>query len=208
MTISSPFSLRSMAFTGMIGAIGVASVAISAPAFAATVDFSTSPWSRSGNVSGLAPGAATLSTASPATDALAPTLQSFLGVAPDALDSNLGDQAYEGSALKATFAAGDTLSFNWSFSTLDSANPDSAFVVLPGLGKVSLSGASGTYSTTFTSAGLFGIGIVDVGDSAGDSTFTISNAQATPVPAPVAAPAALVALAGMGYKKLRQRKAR
>jgi hypothetical protein len=196
----------------LLSAIGVVAVAMAAPANAATVDFSTTPWSSTGNASSGAPGSATLSTGSSPiapTEALpSPNLQNFLGVNATDLDLNGGlDEAYEGSAFKANFAAGDTLTFNWTFN-LFAGDSDYAFVLLPGSTiPTVLSGASGTFNTTFASAGRFAVGIVDIGDAGGDSTFSISDANATPVPAPIAAPAALIAIAGMGYKKLRQRKA-
>jgi hypothetical protein len=196
----------------LLGAIGIVAVAMAAPANAATVDFSTTPWSSTGNASSGAPGSATLSTGSSPiapTDALPPSnaLQTFLGVGAGDLDTSSGDQAFEGSAFLANFAAGDTLTFNWTFSLFPN-DLDYAFVLLPGLSTPTvLSGSSGTFNTTFASAGRFAVGIVDIGDAAGDSTFSISAADATPVPAPIAAPAALIAIAGMGYKKLRQRKA-
>jgi hypothetical protein len=200
MTILSSFSLRSLTSAALFSAIGVASVALAAPANAASVDFNAAPWSQTGNIFGVSPGAATLSTADPATDALAPDLQTFLGITPTALDINQNNEAYEGAALKTTVAVGDTLSFKW-VAALETGEPDYAFVIIPGIGKVDFTGTEGIFNTTFTTAGLFGIGIVDVGSGDGDSTLSIFESNLTPVPTP----ALLPGLIGFGYSLWRKR---
>lgn len=116
---------------------------------------------------------------------------------------DLGDEAAtEGSAAWQSFsvAAGDTLSFNWSFSSTDADVLDHAFVVLNGqlstLATTAQPGAPlNSFSHSFTSAGLvtLAVGVVDTVDYLGVSTLNISALQVSPVPEPASA---LLLLAG------------
>ena len=186
-----------------LGLITAICLAAPAPAPAATIDFSTFPWESTGNVYGFSAGAVTLSTDNPATEALVtPDLQTFLGLGANALDSSPIDQAYEGSALKQLVASGDQLSFTWT-SFLD--NGDTLFVVLPGTGKEPLTSA-GSQTFTFTAAGLFGMGVADIGDYLGTSTLSVTNASFTPAVTPVPTPALLPSLAALGLRILSRRR--
>ena len=102
-------------------------------------------------------------------------LESFLGFNPGSLD------AYYGSAIKQTlsFNAGDQFSFDW-ISTID--NQDQAFVAINNAIQVLSTGSS--YSYTFATPGNYQVamGVVDLLDSKGVSTLTLSNAQIQAVP--------------------------
>jgi hypothetical protein len=128
-----------------------------------------------------------------------------LGLAPDALDINIFEQATQGSALTNFFNAGDTVSFNYNFSVfvnnLGVSDLDYAFVVNNGVVE-RLLGITGTYTKTFTTAGVFGIGTVDMVDKFGASTLSLSNANFQAVPTP----ALLPGLVGLGISVLRKRK--
>lgn len=107
---------------------------------------------------------------------------------------SLGDDAYEGSAFSQTFtsAAGSTFSFNWTLNTdaFDAGFADRAFAVINGsvltLGSVAAGAVSGSFSHTFSAAGLYtvSLGVVDVNDVAGVSSLQVSNLQVTAVPEP------------------------
>lgn len=197
--MSSLFS-RTAVVISIAGTIG--SWAIALPASAAAIDFST--WSASGNVS-TGVGSASLLTPNSTSAIDDPTLQSFLGLAPDALDINIFEQATQGSALTNFFNAGDTVSFNYNFSVfvnnLGVSDLDYAFVVNNGVVE-RLLGITGTYTKTFTTAGVFGIGTVDMVDKFGASTLSLSNANFQAVPTP----ALLPGLVGLGISVLRKRK--
>jgi hypothetical protein len=103
----------------------------------------------------------------------------------DALETFLGftlnaDTTY-GSAIKQTlsFNAGDQFSFDWT-SNIDSQ--DQAFVAINNAIQV-LSG-SNPYSYNFGTSGNYQVamGVLDVTDSTGVSTLTLSNAQIQAVP--------------------------
>lgn len=75
------------------------------------------------------------------------------------------------------------ISFAWSFSELNSSGTTTPFYIINGI-ETPLSGISGTVSPVTLNAGsalTFGItnGVGDAGD------LTISNFNATPVPAPL-----------------------
>ena len=128
------------------------------------------------------------------------------GVAIDALDIG-GEYAYEGSLVSQSFSAlaGQTLSFDWSFTTLETEFLDNAFVVINGtlvsLATTAAPGlASQTYSYTFASSGsvAFSFGVVDTGDYTGTSELTVGNLKLSTVTAvPEPATHALL-LAGLG----------
>ena len=104
-------------------------------------------------------------------------LESFLGFTSGSLDAN----TTFGSAIKQTFSfnAGDQFSFSWSFNTSDS---DQAFVSIGNAIQVLSTGSF--YNYTFTTAGDYQVamGVVDLFDSTGPSTLTLSNAQIQAVP--------------------------
>lgn len=112
---------------------------------------------------------------------------------PYALDLPEPEYAREGSLASQTFdvAAGDTLRFEWSFSTVEDLFQDHAFVVLNGqaltLATRSQPGAGQTaWTHTFAGAGpvTLALGIVNTGDYLGVSTLAVSNLSLTPVPEP------------------------
>ena len=104
-------------------------------------------------------------------------LEEFVGLQIGNLDPDPvnGVMALEGSALKHTIQvqAGDTLSFDWAFSTregLPTDHNDYAFMVIDDvlilLGDVASASTGGRFSQTFSAAGTAQIafGIVDVLD--------------------------------------------
>jgi PEP-CTERM motif len=119
-------------------------------------------------------------------------LEPAAGVAAYGLD--LGEQAaYEGTLVQQSFvvAAGQTLSFNWSFNTHETSFLDHAFVVLNGqVNTLASSAAPGlasqTFSRTFAQGGpvKLSFGVVDTGDYELVSKLNISNVQITAVPEP------------------------
>jgi hypothetical protein len=108
------------------------------------------------------------------------SLEEFLGFTGGYFDSVIPDNTY-GSAIKKTlsFNAGDQFSFNWTFNTSDS---DQAFVSIGNAIAVLSTGSP--YSYTFANSGNYQVamGVLDVGDSTGVSTLTLSNAQIQAVP--------------------------
>ncbi|MBT9488375.1 MAG: PEP-CTERM sorting domain-containing protein [Rubrivivax sp.] len=137
-------------------------------------------------------------------------VEALAGLPAYALD--LGDEAgTEGSLAGQSFnvAAGDTLSFNWAFSSQDADFLDHAFVVLGGqlstLATTAQPGsAQNSFSHTFTGAGLvtLALGVVDTTDYLGVSTLNISALQISPVPEPASA---LLWLAGLAAFMTRRR---
>ena len=110
------------------------------------------------------------------------SLEDFLGIDPTNFSNAILDNTY-GSAIKSTFSninSGDVFSFQWQFNQ---NNQDQAFVAIAN-NIQALTGNNGTYSYTFTSPGSYniGIGVVDVGDSTGQSTLTLSDANIQAVP--------------------------
>lgn len=121
-----------------------------------------------------------------------------------ALDLPEPEYAREGSLVTQSFvvAAGDTLRFNWSFSTREDQFQDHAFVVLNGqvitLATRAQPGAAQMGLVhSFASAGLatLTIGVTDTGDYLGVSTLSISDLTLTAVPEPGTA---ALWLAGLG----------
>jgi hypothetical protein len=128
-------------------------------------------------------------------------LESFLGLSAGTLDGMGNGDATEGSAIKLstiTVAAGTTLSFDWNFLTNESTPSsynDFAFVSINGLkeladtnstfvipsGSVKQTGYK-QFSYTFTTAGTYtiGLGVVDEGDGAVDSSLLVDNFSLTP----------------------------
>ncbi|AFW95376.1 hypothetical protein [Dolichospermum sp. UHCC 0406] len=110
------------------------------------------------------------------------SLEAFLSIDPNNFSNAIPDNQY-GSAIKSTFTninSGDVFSFNWDFTSTDQ---DQAFVTIAN-NIQPLTGNNGTYNYAFTSPGSYnvGIGVVDVNDSTGQSTLTLSNAQIQAVP--------------------------
>ena len=109
------------------------------------------------------------------------SLEEFLGIDPTDFNNSIPD-AYYGSAIRFQrfiFNAGDQFSFDWAFNTSDS---DQAFVAINNAIQVLSTGSP--YSHTFANAGTYQIamGVVDLYDSTGVSTLTLSNAQIQAVP--------------------------
>ncbi|NJM57950.1 MAG: PTPA-CTERM sorting domain-containing protein [Synechococcales cyanobacterium RU_4_20] len=137
------------------------------------------------------------------TDASAGAFQSFLDVSSSSLDLNALEQAFEGSALKIVVNAGDQLDFNWAFLPASFTELDYAFSVFNGaVTNLANTFATGSFSQTFASSGLFSIGLVDIGDTEGDSILTLNGASYTPVPTP----ALLPGLICLGLSVVRKRK--
>lgn len=131
-------------------------------------------------------------------------LESALTIVTTATDT------IEGSGLRQSFtaAAGTKISFNWLLSTAAYASDaavgalDRAFVVVDGstvidFATIAASPVSGSYSYTYATGGshAFAIVVMDVLDTAGVSTLTVSNVSVSAVPEP--ASIALL-LAGLG----------
>ncbi len=126
------------------------------------------------------------------------SLEEFLGFTPGDFDSVIPGNTY-GSAIKKIFLslnAGDQFSFDWNFSTSDS---DQAFVSIGNAIQV-LSG-SNPYSYIFATSGNYQVamGVLDVNDSTGLSTLTLSNVQL--VPEPISILGSLIALGFGGILK-------
>lgn len=161
---------------------------------------SAAGWSLLGDVTNAA-GTLTLTTAySDETPApLSGTPAAFIdavepaaGVAAYALDL-VDEAAYEGSVAGQSFAvqAGDTLSFQWAFTTQETLFQDHAFVVLDGqLFTLATRGTAPTgtqsFSFTFASDGLatLAFGVVDTGDFIGVSQLAVTDVQLAAVPEP------------------------
>lgn len=119
-------------------------------------------------------------------------LESAAGLVPYALDL-AGEAAYEGSLAQQGFAvaAGQTLSFDWTFSTRETLFQDHAFIALDGQVFTLASLATApvgpqSFQHLFTQAGSVSLafGVVDTGDVLGVSTLSIDNVQLSPVPEP------------------------
>ncbi len=119
------------------------------------------------------------------------TLEPQAGAAPYGLDF-AGEAAYEGALAQQTFtvAAGQSLGFEWSFSTHETGFSDNAFVVING-NVVNLA-SRGTptgwqaYGGSFAQTGpvTLSFGVVDTGDTVGTSTLQVRNVTVSAVPEP------------------------
>jgi hypothetical protein len=137
------------------------------------------------------------------------TLESAAGVGLYGLDLSAEQTGIEGSLIGQSFAAtaGQTLSFDWSFSTLDTLFQDRAFVVIDGevitLATLSTPGAATqTFSHTFAQSGntTLSFGVIDTVDVLGVSSLSVSKLQlvsAVPEPATTAMMLAGLALVGV-----------
>jgi len=146
------------------------------------------------------------------------TLEAAAAVPVYGLDLSPTEYGTEGSLVAQSFAAmaGDTLSFDWSFSTLETLFEDRAFVVIDGqvftLATLSASGAATqSFSYTFAQAGTASLafGVIDTVDYLGVSSLSVSNLQlvsAVPEPATTALMLAGLALVGGVTTRSRRRK--
>lgn len=167
--------------------LSLSSFTIASPSFAASLDLSN--WDKSGDVFAV-PSQATLTNAfSDGSDdadnynvsSNDPTyinsLETFLGLN----SGNLALDTTEGSAIKKALnvLAGDVISFDYSFLTYDTFSSDRAFVTVSN-SVIPLTGNS-SFSYTFATSGIYnvGIGVVDVDDTFGSSTLSITNALVT-----------------------------
>lgn len=148
-------------------------------------------------------------------------LEAFVGLPIGALDPAPGNglMALEGSAIKHVIdvAAGDTLSFDWVFSSLEALptdHNDYAFLVIDDvliiLGDVASASTGGRFSQHFAAAGQAQIafGVVDVLDYGVTSrldigAFDLSPAQAVPEPETLA-----LSLGALALSALRRRNAK
>lgn len=145
-------------------------------------------------------------------------IEDFVGLPIGALDPDPGNglMAMEGSAIKHVIdvQAGDALSFDWVFSSLESLptdHNDYAFLVIDNvltiLGDVASASTGGRFSHQFTAAGKAQIafGVVDVLDYGVTSrldigAFDLSPAQAVPEPGTLA-----LGLGALAFSALRRR---
>lgn len=142
-------------------------------------------------------------------------VEAAAGVAPYALDLSATEYGFEGSLSTQSFnvAAGQTLSFSWSFSTHETQFEDHAFVVIDGQAftlatRSSAVAGQQSFSHVFSSAGTANLafGVIDTVDGLGVSSLAVSNVQlTTAVPEPT--PAAML-LAGLGVMGLLARRRR
>lgn len=141
-------------------------------------------------------------------------LESGAGVAPFALDLSAEQYGTEGSLVNQSFAAlaGQTLSFDWSFGTLETLFQDRAFAVINGqvftLATMGAPGAaSQSFSYTFGQSGMatLSFGVIDTVDYLGVSSLSVSNLSVTPVPEPSTYAMVLGGLALVGFIARRRR---
>jgi hypothetical protein len=131
-------------------------------------------------------------------------VEAAAGLAAYALDLSDIEVGTEGSLASQSFAAqaGDTLSFDWQFSTLDTDFEDHAFAVLNGelitlATRTAPAAAPQPFSIVLAQGGTvtLAFGVIDTTDYIGVSSLSVSNLLLTPVPEPGAA---LLWLAGLG----------
>jgi hypothetical protein len=200
-----------------LAALAAAAAVAAAPQAHAQADTSSlAGWSVLGDVVA-ASGAITLTTAyampgdpdapfnlSGANAADIAAVEAGAGLAAYALDLSDIEVGTEGSLVSQSFVAqaGDTLSFSWQFSTLETDFEDHAFAVLNGeLITLATRGgpaaAARPFSTVLTQDGMatLAFGVIDTTDFIGVSSLSVSDLVLTPVPEPGAA---LLLLAGLG----------
>jgi hypothetical protein len=199
------------------GLLGLGVLLATAPAQAASVDLSS--WSIIGDGITSSSGATltnqsvpgdlfsdgnttiNVSGQSPADIFGTPNFETLLGLSQGAFTNQLGLDVYEGSAIRKTLtvAAGEALSFNFSFPVKDAQ--DVGFVKI-GSTLVALGGSP--FSYTFATGGDYdiAIGVADVGDYTNSSKLAISGAAINAVPTP----ALLPGLIGFGVAALRKRR--
>lgn len=158
-------------------------------------------------------------------------IESFLGLASGTLDSLIGADAFEGSAIKQTFTAqaGDILRFDWNFLSTEAAPEtegfnDFAFVAINGIASQVADTSSSffssssndfdeetgfqTFSYTVTSDGTYtlGFGVLDTGDDIMGSGLLVDDVQLVPEPASVLGLLAFAALAAGSALKSKKQK--
>jgi len=146
------------------------------------------------------------------------TLESAASVPLYGLDLSAEQYGTEGSLIGQSFAAtaGQTLSFDWSFSTLETLFQDRAFVVIDGqvitLATASAPGAATqSFSYTFAQSGIstLSFGVIDTVDYLGVSSLSVSNLQLVgAVPEPATTLMMLAGLALVGGVTARSRRQR
>jgi hypothetical protein len=166
---------------GITLSTGISSMAISAPAYSITL-VNLNTFNSIGDVTSNKTVIQSGSLNTVNTDGGTGSLEEFLSINASDFDAAIPNNYY-GSAIKSTFSninSGDVFSFNWNFTSTDQ---DQAFVTIAN-NIQPLTGNNGTYSYAFTSPGSYniGIGVVDVDDSTGQSTLTLSDAQIQAVP--------------------------
>jgi len=144
------------------------------------------------------------------------TLESAAGVAPFGLDLSAEQYGTEGSLVSQSFAAvaGQTLSFDWSFGTLETLFQDHAFAVINGqVFTLATAGAPGAASQSFSytfgqsGAATLSFGVIDTVDYLKVSSLSVSNLHlaVTPVPEPGTYAMVLAGLALVGFVTRRRR---
>ncbi len=172
--------LKNSAFTAStISLFTLGALAVATPSSALSPNLST--WSTIGDVTTtssqaiLKSGTSSTVTAGGLTGSALETFLGILNNSFDSLPSTFGVQA--GSAIKTTLIvnSGDVLSFDWSLVSSDS---DTGFVTINNA-VTYLTGTS--FSQSFATAGSYniGIGVLDVDDTVGSSTFTVNNVNIT-----------------------------
>lgn len=168
-------------------------------------------WTAAGSVTVTSPGQATLGNGTGAL--LYDDLEAALAIRTGTLAAD----TFEGSGLALSFTVGApvSISFNWllaSTEPFDAGFADRGFVVLDGvllrpLGALAADPVSGSFSVTFTAAGshALAIGLVDVNDTTGDSTLTLSQFSVSAVPEPAHWALLLAGAAGLGAWARRRR---
>ena len=163
---------------GLALASSLGAIAFSTPAYSINVDLAT--FDSIGDVTNDNTVIQSGTNSTVETGGGAGSLEEFLGIDPTDFNNAIPD-AYYGSAIKQilSFNAGDQFSFDWTFNTSDS---DQAFVAINSAIQVLSIGSS--YSYTFATAGNYQVatGVIDLFDSTGPSTLTLSNAQIQAVP--------------------------
>lgn len=197
----------------LLAALTTLALSGAAQAGIANGDFSqgTQDWTVLG-LAGTSGGVAQLSNADGALDVGA--LAGQLGLASAEAFDTAAAQAYEGSALLQQFssAAGERLSFQWSFSSDETSGEasfaDYAFVVLDGqlhrLGGVG--DAAGWQSASFSlTAGQHSVafGVLDLGDYGVDSALSLASVSVSAVPEPAPLPLALAGLGALWWLRRR-----
>jgi hypothetical protein len=142
-------------------------------------------------------------------------VESAAGVSAYSLDWAEPEWAQEGSVISQSFSvlAGQTLSFDWSFSSEDSWALDHAFVTINGqlftlANTATPGGLLNTFSYTFGQSGLvsLALGVVDTADVTGVSTLSVQNLAITAaVPEPSTYAMLLAGLGMVGVAARRRR---